>query len=489
MKSFKKIISALALVTLLATAAMAATGYRVIAYNDLGMHCACPTFAGFLLLPPFNTIRANVYRTGGVDPVYIDDLTAAAQGLTVSYSLVENTDAILKADPYFSSWITNAPKLFPGFAPVNAQGNVVGLTGKKLADTMNYDATAFGWVAAGIPAYPVTTGDVTKDIMTDPLGGPKRDPFITANVYLKNSTGAVLGQTSTVVPVAFGGCCTCHIPLAQQNGYPATPAGSFAYLGKLHGLNASKVDFSYIDPDGDGTGGPIRCSWCHLDPAMGESVAPGVPAGYRILPGATFTAADVKVSPRTFSDVLHKYHTQNAKVLTQFDANIAKNCYDCHPGNGVNCYRGSHKGKTAIWCTDCHGDLNQRVATNQLIKPWDQTTLPSCYNPSPGITSAFPCHSSTTYPTFTQNPGLFGKYLNARGHVDKTLCTTCHGQPHAEQPSTMSLDNVQNATLQGDPNYTFPAGKDKTYALGVCAVCHVGRTASDTTWQVPPHLQ
>src|SRR5574337_206110 len=124
---------------------------------------------------------------------------------------------------------------------------------------------------------------------------------------------------------------------------------------------------------------------------------------------AGFTSADVKVSTRSFSDVLHKFHVQNTKVLTQFDANIAKNCYDCHPGNGVNCYRGSHKGKTAIWCTDCHGDLNQRVATNQLSKPWDQTTLPSCYNPSPGITSAFPCHSSTTYPTFTQNAGLFGR--------------------------------------------------------------------------------
>ena len=30
---------------------------------------------------------------------------------------------ILKADPYYASWLANASKLFPGFSPVNAQGN------------------------------------------------------------------------------------------------------------------------------------------------------------------------------------------------------------------------------------------------------------------------------------------------------------------------------------------------------------------------------
>ncbi len=463
-------------VTIIAGAAIvsAAGTYKVIARNDLGMHCACPTFEGFLLLPPFNTLRAQVL-TMGSEPNMV------SSGVTVNYSIAENTDAVLKADPYYSSWLTNAPKLFPGFNPINAQGNIVGLTGKKLADKMDYDATARAYIAQGIPVYPVTTGDAAKDIMTDPLGGPKRNPYLTANITVKDTAGTTLATTSTTVPVAFGGCCTCHLPLAQQNGYPATPAGSFAYLGVMHGRNSSGINIAMIDPDGDGKGGPVRCSWCHWDPAMGESAAPGWPAATKLLPGANFT---LKKSVYSFSDVLHRYHAQNQKVLTQFDANIATNCYDCHPGNGVNCYRGSHKGKTAIWCTDCHGNLNERIASNQMAQPWQQSTLPTCFTKSPGVNSAFACHPYDTNSSYSWNPGLFGKFINNRGHEGSILCESCHGSAHAEAPSTLAADNVQNATLQGSTSFSFPSGKDKTYAIGVCNVCHTGVS---NTWNRPPH--
>jgi hypothetical protein len=491
-KSFKKMIAAGALVAsaLFTTAApsLAATTYKVVAWNDLGMHCACPTFAGFLLLPPFNTVRAQVLAYGTNDPVLITPSNIGS--MTVSYSMVENTDAILQADSYFSQWITYAPKMFPGFQPV-VGGKVQGLAGNGLTGTMAYDSNLLDWKAVGIPAYPVTTGDATKDVMIDPLGGPNRDPYLTTNVYVKDATGKVLAQTSTVTPVAFGGCCSCHLKLAAANGYPQTPAGSFAYLGKMHGQNSSGIDFTYIDPDGDGVGGPIRCSWCHWDPAMGESAAPGLAnvwPNYTILPGATFSKSQVKVSQYSFSDVLHRFHSQDALVLSSYDANVANNCYDCHPGNNVNCYRGAHKAKTAIWCVDCHGNLNQRTAAGQLTQPWKASTLPSCTSPALGITSAFTCHATsvvggTTYPT---NPDLFGKFINSRGHKGSIKCQTCHGSAHAEAPSTMSLDNVQLKNLQSSvPGASYPTGKDSTYALGVCNFCHPHKT---TTWGAPPHL-
>ena len=114
----------------------------VLAWNDLGMHCACPTFEGFLLLPPFNTLRAQVIVNGG-----------AQSGYTVTYAMVENTDANLQADPYFASWITNSPKIFPGFQPV-VGGKVMSISGKGLAGTMDYNATLLDWKAEGVPAYP-----------------------------------------------------------------------------------------------------------------------------------------------------------------------------------------------------------------------------------------------------------------------------------------------------------------------------------------------
>ena len=264
------------------------SNYRVVAWNDLGMHCACPSFAGFLLLPPFNTVRAQVFDVSGRDPVFLSETTRASLGLSVGYSMVENTDATLPLDTYFSQWITYSPKLFPGFQPI-VGGKVQGLAGFGLSGNMVYDSNLLDWKAVGIPAYPVVTGDSNKDIMTDPLGGPNRDPYLTANVFVKDSSGQTLAQTTTVVPVAFGGCCSCHLKLAAANGYPSTPAGSFAYLGVLHSQNTSGINIAMIDPDGDGVGGPVRCSWCHWDPAMGESAAPGWPAGTKLLPGATFT--------------------------------------------------------------------------------------------------------------------------------------------------------------------------------------------------------
>jgi hypothetical protein len=362
-------------------------------------------------------------------------------------------------------------------------GKVQGLAGYGITGTATYDSQSQSFIAKGIPAYPITTGDTTKDIMTDPLGGAKRDPFLTANITVKNSAGTTIATTSCVVPVAFGGCCSCHLTLASQNGYPATPAGSFQYLGVLHGQNSSGINIAYLDPDGDGVGGPVRCSWCHWDPAMGESAAPGIAAvwpNYQILPGATFTKAQVKVSQYSFSDVLHRFHVQDSKVLTQFDANIATNCYDCHPGNNVNCYRGAHKVKGAVWCVDCHGNLNQRVTAGQLAQPWQQSTLPSCFAPAKGITSAYACHSSVPdYAPWTSS--LFGNFINAKGGMHSNiLCESCHGSAHAENPSSMALDNVQNSTLQSDPSYTFPSGVDKTYAIGVCNVCHTSR---GTAWQ------
>lgn len=443
----------------------AALTYKVIAYNDLGMHCACPTASSFLLLPPFNTIRAQVLGVGANDPVL------PSTGITVTYQIVEENDAKLIADAYFSDWIAFSPKIFPGYQPI-VGGKVVGLTGNGLSGSMTYDATSKSWIATGIPAFPAVTGTST-DVMTDPLGGPNRTPYLTANITVKNTAGTTLATTSTTVPVAFGGCCSCHLDVAVANGFPRTPDGSFKAMGKLHGENSSKINLALLDPDGDGVGGPIRCSECHVDPAMGETVAPGfdtVHPNYQILPGATFTKADVKKSTLTFSQVLHNFHSGNAKVIAM-KPDIDTNCYACHPGNGIECYRGSMK-PTGSTCVTCHGTLSQRASSGQTAQPWNAATLPSCNKPAMGVTGT--CHSSTTYPDLGGWVSSFGgKFINNRGHKGSILCTTCHGAPHADAPATTAKDNAQNLALQGSAR-----------ALGKCTVCHPTKSA---TWGTPAH--
>ena len=58
--------------------------FKILASNDLGMHCACPSFSTFMLLPPYNTLRAQVLQTGGVDPV----LLGASNQYKVTYSVL-----------------------------------------------------------------------------------------------------------------------------------------------------------------------------------------------------------------------------------------------------------------------------------------------------------------------------------------------------------------------------------------------------------------
>ncbi len=434
------------------------SGVVVFASNDLGMHCVCPSYSKFMVLPPYNTIRAQVIQKGGEDDAQV---LGASSGIRVTYSISENTDASLKADPYYQDWMTNAPKLgFKAFPVLDSNGHIQSpITGAKLAGNMNYQSPGW-WEIVGVPAFPDVSSLSTAKPMTDPLGGPNRNPYLTGNIKVYNSSNKLLAQTSVTIPTGFGGCCSCHLKVAAQMGFPATEQGSFDAMGLLHSMNSSGINIALIDPDGDGKPGPIRCSQCHLDPAMGDKTPPG---------GYTLNGKLLPVSKYTFSDVLHRFHATDAMVLGEYDPNIAQDCYQCHPGNGINCYRDHHttesqNGGNKLWCTNCHGDLNQRIAQNQMAQPWSVATLPKCST----------CHGTA----IGENPtlGVFGgAYLNSMmpGMGGKLLCTTCHGSPHALNPSTLWHDNMQNAALQGG----------NTGPIGTCNVCHTGMSG----YAMPPH--
>jgi len=58
--------------------------YVIFTWNDLGMHCLNPTYDTAVVLPPYNTVWAQVIRRG--DPPEI-----VTSGLTVEYRLINNT--------------------------------------------------------------------------------------------------------------------------------------------------------------------------------------------------------------------------------------------------------------------------------------------------------------------------------------------------------------------------------------------------------------
>jgi hypothetical protein len=454
----------------------------VLASNDLGMHCACPGAQYMLLLPPFNTLRAQVIerdvnneRNG--TPLVLAD----PSDIRVEYNIVENSDTYLQTqDTYYPTWVKMMPRY--GFGPAidPADGKIQGLTGSKLAGEMEAEPEGW-WEAVGVPAFPdeSNASSSQEKIMIDPLGGPDRNPYLTGNIkVVEQATGALLAETNITVPVSFGGCCDCHLSLAEDTpGYTRDPESSFQLMGFLHSRDSgiNFADPTVLNPDRDWeiaegepvTPGPVRCSVCHWDPAMGESAAPG---GYV---NAT-SGAPLPTSQYSFSDVLHRWHVQNSTVLS-YDPDLATDCYQCHPSNEVNCYRGQHVNQTIgqdnhmVWCTDCHGDLNQRVAEGQLQNPWSEATLPRCGD----------CHQATGENSILSAFG--GSFLKSMTHKsDAILCSTCHGSPHALNPSTLAKDNQQNINLQAG----YVGQEQGAHAIGVCDVCHVGRS---TTYGKPNH--
>ena len=165
--------------------APAQTGrYKLIAWNDLGMHCVDDTFDAFSILPPYNNLWAQlvVQPNGGAPQVL-------TQGVTVEYGFVDNSTSANKIN--FWDYET---ALFGVNLPPN-----IGLTGNGLTGQMR--AAGDHFVAEGVPLTPYNDSTPTQ-----------RQPYQLARLVARNSsTGEMLAETTFVAPVSDEiNCMNCH---------------------------------------------------------------------------------------------------------------------------------------------------------------------------------------------------------------------------------------------------------------------------------------
>lgn len=203
--------------------------YVILAWNDLGMHCAQDDYSYFCVLPPFNTLHVQVARRGG---------GVVTSGITVSYAFPKKTDSAKNTNfwQYASQFGWNVP---PN----------VGITGTPLAGNMRVDANALGFVADGIPVTPYDDDGTW-------------DPYGTANIVVKdNATGAVLATASVVVPVSTEmNCGNCH-------GMADTQLNILQTHDRRSGTTLAA----------DRAKGVVHlCAECHPDNALGAQGKPGV---------------------------------------------------------------------------------------------------------------------------------------------------------------------------------------------------------------------
>lgn len=432
------------------------TNWVLLGWNNLGMHCMDDDYSVFSILPPFNTVNAQLLwsRNGTTRLV-----TNGAGAFVVTYEAVadldgsRNTTAIGKTE--FWSY---EHQMYGADLPPDT-----GLTGMSMPGTANVPQamvweTDSAWFAGnGIPITP-----------WDDRG--LKNPYPMMRLRAKRaSDGVELASLDVVLPVSDEmDCRACHGsgagPAAEPSaGWVYDPNASHDYrlnILRLHDEHhaassnfiAAAQAFGYstngLYPTALG-GTSILCAKCH------ESEA---------LPGFGFG----EIPPLTRA--VHALHAgvtnpSNGLVMDAIDNRSA--CYQCHPGSATRCLRGAMggaiaaDGSTLIQCQSCHGNMSA-VGSASRTGWLDEPNCQAChtgtatsnngqirYNDvfsSPGVMRVAVNDTFGTNPD-TPDPGV-SLYRFSSGHGG-LQCSACHGSTHAEFPSVHRNDNVASHQVQG----------------------------------------
>lgn len=463
--------------------ARAATNWTVIGWNNLGMHCMDSEYSVFSILPPYNTMNAQV--VGSVSSTTWLVRNAAACG--VAYQAVADPDGSINTTSLGKSdFSEHVASLFGVALPMDVGLPVPGpasyaMPGPANApQAMGYE-TNFNWyVAYGIPITPY-----------DDKGKPNQ--YSLMRLSATNNDGAILKTTDIVLPVSDEmNCRLCHLSESDPAARPAAGWVDVAHPGRDYRLNIlrlhdqiqatnpvfrSALSTAHYNTNGlyatvvaDHTS--ILCARCHASEALPGSGVPGIP-------------------PLTQS--MHAMHAAVKDPRTGIPLDSESNrtaCYTCHPGSVTRCLRGAmgkavaQDGTLAMQCQNCHGTMSQVGATNRvgwLMEP----TCQACHTGT-ALSNAGQIRFLSVFTngvmrepsnkTFATNPDTPGAgvslYRFSRGHGG-LACSACHGSTHAEYPTAFRNDNLQSKAIQGHEG-----------VLVECTACH---QASPATVSGGPH--
>ncbi|MBP7960379.1 MAG: hypothetical protein KBG20_04985 [Caldilineaceae bacterium] len=399
--------------------------FKLIGWNDLGMHCLDDSFEVFSILPPYNTLWAQLVRQptdGGVPQI-------VTEGVTIEYGFVDNSYSTGKVD--FWDYVNG---LFGVSLPPNIGLTGLGMTGQMTAKTDHFEAV-------GVPLTPYNDSDTTHP-----------NPYQLAHLVARDSsTGAILAETTFVAPVSDEiNCKNCHSDGQQED------IATGDVRKNILALHDEEEETNLLGSQ------PVLCAGCHASPALGTTGVAGVPNLSRAMHSKHASdieedgddgGGDGDAAPKLGGDdtaqltnLIGWIRGESPTAKTSGFSDLAapvdegtQDCYQCHPGEETSCLRGV-MAEAGMWCTDCHGSMQDVASPDRT--PW--VDEPQCGD----------CHGAD----HAENPDTL--YRNSTGHGG-LYCSTCHGSTHAILPSMEPLDNMQVIALQG-------------YAgtLQECTVCH-----------------
>ncbi len=434
---------------------------KVLAFNDLGMHCIDKEFSIFSILPPFNVVNAQVLIKGREPRLLNSDQVELRYSPVADSNNSINSNSIGKTD----FW-QYAPKLFGK----NLQPGE-GLTGLYMpADNPNpqklhYNNKHAWFSAEGIPITPI-----------DDKGQVNPYPMLRINAHDKQ-TGALLAGTDVVVPVSSEtDCQNCHASGKRAANDPTVAWANDADLEVQTKKNILILHDKEHKTDLKNQT-PVLCAGCHYSPAL-DLDGSGPQGKQKELP--------------TSSQVMHKFHgelrDEQGNLIFPDNAPVEKTCYQCHPGQKTQCQRGAMKTE-GLECNACHGGMK---AVGGQRRSW--VDLPKCQSCHTGdamnhlneaglvfgddkfrLKQTYKIGDSTASPLnainkrFAENDNTL--YRNSKGHGG-IACEGCHGSPHAIWP---------NATANANDNITAKQLQGHVGTVIECDSCHTPGSLPMTT--------
>lgn len=464
-----------------------AANSQLLGWNNLGMHCMDSDYSVFSILPPYNTIEAQLIVGGR--------LVTNGSGYTVTYQAIAdasgsfNSTAMGKGNYYTYAQAIYGAVLAPegGLAGWNMPGtNNTPLT--MLFEATNYPApgvaSPVNWFRAeGIPIAPFDDAH-------------NKNPYPMMRIIAKNGATPI-ATNDIVLPVSDEmDCRACHASGTQS---AAQPAAGWVWSGiqerdfrlnilRLHDerqftrhgtLYTAALAARGFNPQGLYRGvvadnKPVLCAACHASEALG---APS----YGTIPPLTASIHSIhaNVTDPVSSLILGSSENRNA-------------CYRCHPGSATKCLRGAmggaiaNDGSMSMQCQSCHGSMST-VGSPNRVGWFMEPNCASCHtgtatsnNGKIRYDSVFSDTNGTVRvpvnPAFSTQPNVpatgISLYRFSKGHGG-LQCSACHGSTHAEFPSTHANDNVRNQKIQGH--------------AGVMSECNACHTTMPATVSGGPH--
>ena len=460
--------------------------YKVLATNDLGMHCVDADFSVFSILPPYNVVNAQVLRRSSTGkPVVVNDsvvslryeavrdATGSLNSTSINTALVNKSNFWTYAKPLYGATLATGQGLKGLYMPKDAPN--------LAAHSLSWNGADGLFKAEGIPVLP-----------KDDAGIANRYPLMRL-VATEKASGTVVANLDIVTPVSEETtCANCHL-----TGKAATPAiPGVVWSTKADPEIQSRENVLLLHDSRQGTSlftsKPVLCAACHYSPALD-------------LAGAG--PSDVQKQHQLMSATMHAFHANKMKDadgalpdgwLRQTDSPPSpdkQSCYQCHPGKTTQCLRGAMTD--AVTCQNCHGGMSAVGAASPLQaggsidglndgkprRPWqDLPRCQSCHtgdatkhqsNLDPALMAvdgirmliAFDASDPAASPLlaankrFAENDGKLYRFSKGHGGV---ACEGCHNSTHAIWPNPDTHnDNVAAVQLQGHSG-----------TVSECATCH-----------------